>query len=182
MIDTGSDFSEVWKPIKGFENYYEVSNIGNVRSLDRPSTNPINKTEKGIILKHSIKRGYKCCVLQKNGNKKHVSIHRLVAVAFIDNSKNLPQVNHKDGNKLNNNAENLEWCTAKQNINHSWNIGLSKPRIGKNHHNSKLSSLDVVEIRKMFGIKSNKEIGQIFGVSKGCIDCIKLGYTWKHVK
>ena len=98
---------EIWKDIKGYEGYYQVSNLGNIKSL--------HKRNYGEILKLPIKRGYYQAGLRKKGTRKFFQVHRLVAEAFIPNKENLPQVNHKDENKLNNNVENLEWCTVAYN-------------------------------------------------------------------
>lgn len=99
---------EIWKDVKGYEDYYQVSNNGNVKSL-----------RNGKILIPSITiHGYKRITLCKNGKKENKVIHRLVAEAFLDNPKNLICVNHKDENKLNNCVENLEWCDRKYNTNY----------------------------------------------------------------
>ena len=101
---------EVWCPIKGFENIYEVSDQGRVRSL---------KFGKERILKPGkIQNGYLKVNLWKNGEMKQCKVHRLVAQTFIPNPDNLPQVNHKDENKTNNSVQNLEWCDQKYNINY----------------------------------------------------------------
>ena len=108
---------EKWKDIKGYEGYYQISNLGRVKSLSRDVGS--NRCKKETIMKTSIdKDGYECMVLSKDGKQKYVRIHRLVAQAFIPNPNNLPQVNHKDENKGNNNVENLEWCTTTYNINY----------------------------------------------------------------
>ena len=100
---------EIWCPIKGYEGLYEVSDQGRVRSL---------KSGKERILKPgSDKYGYLMVCLCKNGEKKNLLVHRLVAQAFIPNPDNLPQVNHKDENKTNNYVHNLEWCSSKYNAN-----------------------------------------------------------------
>lgn len=102
---------EIWKTINDFKNY-EVSNLGRIKSLPRPKT-------KGGILKSQInKLGYSKITLLKNGKQYLFSIHRLVAEAFISNPNNLPEVNHKDGNKQNNCVDNLEWVTHSENIKH----------------------------------------------------------------
>ena len=123
---------EVWKDIKGYEGLYQVSNEGRIKSLpkkwscgDRNST----RYHDSIIMKQSLdEKGYKMVCLSKNGKSTTKKVHKLVANAFIENTDNLPQVNHKDENKENNyihinedgsvNLEksNLEWCTAKYNV------------------------------------------------------------------
>lgn len=109
--------NEIWKPIKGYEGLYEVSNLGRIKSLN------YNHTGKEKILKPTKDRyGYLQVTLCKNNIKKQYTVHRLVAEAFIDNPDNLPQVNHKDENKQNNNVDNLEWCDAKYNSNYGTGI------------------------------------------------------------
>lgn len=100
---------EIWKDVIGYEDCYQISNYGRVKSLYNYKRNGTN------ILKPKIKNNYYQIGLRKNGTRKWYSIHRLVAQAFIPNPNNLPQVNHKDENKLNNNINNLEWCTASYN-------------------------------------------------------------------
>ena len=111
-----ADNIEVWLPIKGYENLYEVSNKGRIRSLNRlvKKWNG-NRTIKGFILKQYVKRGYYQIRLSKNGAYKYYQVHRLVAIAFIPNPKNLPCINHRDENRLNNCIENLEWCSYEYN-------------------------------------------------------------------
>ena len=102
--------NEIWKPIKGYEGLYEVSNFGRIKSL---------KFGKERIIKGSKdKYGYLQVGLSKNNKSKTFKVHRLVAEAFIDNTDNLPQVNHKDENPSNNVVSNLEWCDAKYNCNY----------------------------------------------------------------
>lgn len=111
---------EVWKQIKEFEGLYEVSNLGNVRSVDRfvNHSKGGKSLKKGKILKPSIGNGYLAVILSKNNILVRKNIHRLVAEAFIPNPYNLKQINHKDENKLNNIFTNLEWCDCKYNINY----------------------------------------------------------------
>lgn len=105
--------ADKWLPIKGYEGLYEVSNTGKVRSLDRMVRNSSGngtKLSPGKILKQSdVGNGYLRVDLCKNGEIKHFAVHRLVASSFVKNPENLPMVNHKDENKENNSAENLEW-------------------------------------------------------------------------
>lgn len=109
---------EVWKPVLGYENYYEVSNLGRIR---RSAYNNPHHNSNGL-LKPSIRRGYYHVVLCVNGVHKSFNIHRLVASSFIPNPSSLPYVNHKDENKLNNSIENLEWCSARYNTNYGSNL------------------------------------------------------------
>lgn len=107
---------EVWKDIKGYENYYQISSLGRVKSLDRINNKGV--TQIGRVLKCSYRSGYKSVTLSKKGKSVSCVIHRLVAIAFIPNHENKPQVNHIDENKNNNNVNNLEWVTAKENLNY----------------------------------------------------------------
>lgn len=99
---------EIWKPIKDYEGLYQVSNLGNVRSLNRKIKNR-NLKEK-IKKFDKTKFGYLRVELNNNGKKKKYLVHRLVAQTFLDNPNNYPCVNHKDENKNNNIVSNLEWC------------------------------------------------------------------------
>lgn len=113
---------EVWRDIVGYEGYYQVSNLGRVRALDRVVRHAYSGTQslKGHVLTPCKGNGhYYSVMLSKNGKAKSTRIHRLVAAAFVPNPQHLKCVNHKDGNKLNNSASNLEWCTQRHNVQHA---------------------------------------------------------------
>lgn len=127
---------EQWKPIKGYEGLYEVSNLGRVKSL--PKYHNCGKqgymqSEKNLkqIKQNS---GYLCVCIYKNGIGKKYLIHRLVAETFIPNPENKTQVNHLDGNKENNCIDNLEWVTQKENIQHAYKTGLHNTQASKDGH------------------------------------------------
>ena len=105
-----------WRDIKGYEGFYQVSNNGFVRSNIRQKT-------RGGILRYSICHGYKRVILCKNGIVKGVSIHRLVAEAFLSNQHGYDIINHKDENKQNNTVDNLEWCKQSYNVQYSRKTG-----------------------------------------------------------
>lgn len=112
---------EIWKDIPNYEGFYQISNLGRVKSLDLfvNTRNNNKRKRKGKILKqHNNGHGYLYVVLSKNNKQKRFYVHRLVANVFILNHNNLPEVNHKDENSLNNNVFNLEWCTSKYNANY----------------------------------------------------------------
>lgn len=109
-----------WKPIKDYEDLYMVSNTGLIKSLHWSKEKPL----KQVIRSNNYQ--YYFVGLLKNGKRKYFAVHRLVASAFIPNPNNYEQVDHLDGNKLNNNANNLEWVSAKENTNRAWKKGLAK--------------------------------------------------------
>lgn len=119
--------NEIWKDIKNYEGLYQVSNLGRVKSLNRieKSGNKFRKRAEKILTQN-ITQGYKYVNICKNNKIKTYRIHRLVAETFLPNPEKLPQVNHIDGNKLNNDVNNLEWCSCKHNIQEAYRLGLSK--------------------------------------------------------
>lgn len=121
---------EIWKPVVGYEGYYEVSNMGRVMSLDRYVRSKGGKShylKKGRILKYGDNRGYKMVTLYRDKTITYKFVHKLVAEAFIPNFDHLPEVNHKDEVRDNNRVDNLEWCTKKYNMNY----GTRNERAGK---------------------------------------------------
>lgn len=112
---------EIWIPVEGYEDRYEVSNTGKVRSLNYHMT---GKTKELKPITEG--KGYLMVGLCRDGKMKWGKIHRLVATAFIPNPENKREVNHKDGNKKNNHVDNLEWATASENMKHAFSMGLKK--------------------------------------------------------
>ena len=120
---------EIWKEIKDYPNY-QISNLGRIKALKFYSNIHKRYYDRELLLKEKKNsHGYKFISLGcgKRGTRKNIAIHRLVAEAFIPNPNNLPEVNHIDGNKLNNNIDNLEWCTRSENMLHAYKLGLHKP-------------------------------------------------------
>lgn len=130
---------EIWKDVVGWGGLYKVSNLGRVKSIDRKSWNgKIWYERKGKILKGCRdKDGYCIVSLRRKNEHKTFKVHRLVAEAFIPNPDGYPQVNHKDENKINNCIKNLEWCSAKYNINY----GTRNQRMATTNLNGKNSQL-----------------------------------------
>ena len=166
-----------------------MSNFGRIKtcehSIIRKDGKPLSIPERYIEGSKDTK-GYLQVELKKDGKRKIKFIHRLVAEAFIENPQNKEQVNHKDGNKLNNYASNLEWVTCKENIHHAWENKLNKPVVGEKHKNHKLTEEAVRYIKEHYKPR-NREFGaralaKKFNVSPYPVMQIIKGKGWKHVK
>lgn len=119
---------ESWRPVSGYEGYYEVSNHGKVKGVDRYITyrnGALHFVPGKELSRCDTSEGYLVVVLSKNGKCKNFMVHRLVATAFLDNPDDLYAVNHKDGDKHNNHVDNLEWCTLEYNNIHAMTNGLA---------------------------------------------------------
>lgn len=168
---------ETWKSIKGYEGLYEVSNMGRVRSVPHEVQSYGGRYFKtrSVIRKPHIVAGYNQVDLCKDGKKHEYKVHRLVAEAFIPHSSQLQVVNHKDENKINNNADNLEWCNAKYNTNY----GTARSR-----RKEKLSvpvmqlTLDGRPVKKWV---SQQEAARVLGIQQSSISkCVKGSYQSAH--
>lgn len=174
---------ENWKEVTGYEGMYEVSDLGNVRSVDRFVVHTKStgfRIQKGAIKKQGKNSdGYSTVVLfLKNKNKSYL-VHRLIGIAFIPNPENKDTINHKDGNKSNNNLNNLEWNSHSENTKHAWRNGLISKKTGDTCNNRKLTSIQVSEIRKLLPNNTHKKISEIYGVSRSAISAISIGQNWK---
>lgn len=166
---------EVWKDITGYEGRYQVSNFGRVKSL--PGKSSTNAYKGGVLISKKDACGYLVVGLSRKTHK----VHRLVAMAFIDNPNGYPCVNHKDENKTNNSVENLEWCTYKYNNNY----GTRNKRISENCGRSIVQyTLDDVKVREW---KSASRAANFYGVKRttitGCCagrQHTSCGYVWRY--
>jgi hypothetical protein len=160
-----------WTNIKGHDDY-SIDEFGEVKS---------SKGKKEIILKAKInKDGYKIVTLCNNGIKHFISVHRLVALTFIPNPNGFPQVNHIDGDTLNNHKSNLEWNTSKQDGENR--IKRNATAKGEGHGRAKLTEKQVLEIRQLKNKFSYREIGEMFGVTRYTIYLIYKNQNWKNDK
>ena len=178
--------SEIWKDIPDFEGSYQVSNMGRVRSLDRVVTFKDGgmRKYKGKVLKPSIgNSGYELVRLCNDGGCNTKTVHRLVLEVFKPHVNiNDLQVNHLDGDKLNNHLTNLEWVTARDNILHAYDTGLIDNR-GERSPNAKLTNADVLEILQRLDTgELHRDIALDFSVNKSCISKINIGTTWRSVR
>ena len=153
--------SETWKDVVGYEGLYEVSNKGNVYSVERMDA--LGREQGGLVLKPKYNnRGYLMVSLYKNGKLKNRTVHRIVAEAFIPNPKGFLEINHKDENKSNNEIFNLEWCTREHNVKY----GTSIERISKKVRAVNIGTGEVVTFN------STQEAGRkgysASGVSRAC--------------
>lgn len=167
---------EIFISIIGFDGFYQISNYGRVKSL---------RFNKERIIKSFIGTGgYLHTQIKNNCVMHNLSIHRLVAKHFISNPDSKPDVNHIDGNKLNNRIENLEWCTKSENIRHSFKIGTHPRKIGTSNSNVKITESQVLEIRKLYDGKgiSMRELANKYGLGKSSIYRIVNNISWSHIK
>lgn len=180
------NYMEIWKSIKEYEGFYEVSNLGRIRSLFGG---------KAFIMKLSEdKDNYLIIILAKQGNKKTKKVHRLVLETFIGECPKGYQTGHLDGNKQNNILSNLKWITPKENAYHKILHGTTatgfkngaythpeKIRKGDQVNTSKLTEEQVIFIRKNAKKGNYSYIGRLFGVSHTAIRLIITGKNWKHL-
>ena len=153
--------------IKGFEDY-EISKIGVIRK----------KSNKYIKSQYLNDRGYYMVTLTKNKKQYPVRVHRILAKCFIDRVYGKNIINHKDGDKLNNNIENLEWCTQAENMKHAIDMGLTN-NVGENNGMAKLNQEKVNEIKQLLkNGNTQQSIADNYSVSRACIQKIKEGRTW----
>lgn len=179
---------EEWKPVPvdEFKNYYEVSSFGRVRSktyVQYRNVGGKNRpyTVRGKVLSQTTNFGYKLVHLSVNGHSKYFRVHRLVAAAFIPNPDNLPQINHRDEDKQNNNVNNLEWCSSKYNVNY----GTRGIRAGIKRGNPVIQkSIDGTMVRKFHSIQN---ASKVTGISAGNIWSMLNGkrnnaggYLWEY--
>jgi hypothetical protein len=174
---------EIWKDIKGYEGFYQVSNLGQIKSLDRKVCNSLGiyKTYFGTKLSPSIdKNGYLIIHLSTpNIKPKNYKVHRIVAFAFLDLVEGKEEINHIDGIKKNNNVTNLEWCNSSENKKHAFKLGLRNNK-GENGPN-KLSKKNAYDIKYLLKEKKVSELSKIYNISEATIYAIRKNKIWPHI-
>jgi hypothetical protein len=172
----------MWKPVVTYEDSYEVSSDGWVRTLDR-----ICDKRRGIVkskvLNQFDNHGYRFVILSRGGKRRNFYVHRLVAESFLPNPENKPQINHINGNKSDNRLSNLEWSTIKDNHLHSYRYLNRKSSNNQGHKNpnARLSLDQVKDIisRYMSGVSTAKVLAMEFGINKNYVYQMAKGKTWK---
>ena len=159
----------IFEKVKNYPEI-EINILGTIRRCK-------NKLIKSQYLNDA---GYYMISLSRNNKSKPYRVHRLLAMTFIPNPNNLPEVNHIDGVKTNNNLDNLEWVTHKENMSHAFRIGLAN-NTGEKNGQSVLTADQVLQIKKMKGKLSQQKISELFPISRSTIQGIFNGRLWKHV-
>lgn len=181
---------EIWKAVPEYVGFYEASNLGRIRGLDRIINKKDPRTEKEIkFLKHGRlltpsyhHSGYLQIRLSKNGESKSFGMHQVVAKTFIPNPLNYPMVHHRNDLRVDNKAPNLEWTDNSGNIKAAIASGLINTALGESQGNSIFKNEDILKIRELYtqGVKQ-AEIARIMNVKKGRINEIVHRKTWKHI-
>lgn len=195
--------AEIWKDIQGYEGLYQVSNLGRVKSLGRFIDRLVTGNywqEERILKPNKTKHGYLMVALRKNNKPNYFKVHRLVAITFIPNPENKPQIDHINAIKTDNTVNNLRWVTAKENVNNPLNmvhlIGKNHPMFGKKHseetknkmrgkNNPRAHKVRNLETKEIFDTVTEAE--KKYNLSCGCIAyAIKhngrsAGYHWEYL-
>lgn len=179
--------TEIWKPVPGYEEWYEVSNHGRVRSWYSNSRRGAGRrAEQPRLLKPKTheRTGYLVFTPRKNGVQKDYLVHHAVAYAFIGPRPEGMHINHKDGVKTNNNVGNLEYLTPRENMEHARDeLGIPILQAGERHPLSKLTEKQVLEIRSKYpkGNITFRQLAEKYGVSVATISAVVHRYNWNHI-
>jgi len=163
---------EVWKPVVGYEGWYEVSNNGRLKRVKSACGTFAGRILKPFLSKNT---GYFQVDLFKSNSGKRRSVHCIVAESFVGPSRG-KEVNHIDGDKTNNEDSNLEYVTRSENTLHAYSLGLI-PR-GSKSHRSILTEVEVLEIKQLLGNETHKVIAEKFNVTESTISAISSGGNW----
>ena len=185
---------EKWKDVKEYEGFYEVSNLGRIRRKDGKVKSGIKNNDlrfiKGKMLKQHLKRnGYLTVDLSKQNKVKTISVHRIVATAFLEPIEGKDQVNHINGNKTDNRIENLEWVTSSENRIHAFKTGLqenaNKKKVRCNQLNmvfdSSYSAAEYINDKYFKNTKQVKNVAAKIRAAALGIQKIAYGFTWNYI-
>jgi hypothetical protein len=185
-VNQSTDAREVWIPVAGYERHYEVSSLGRVRSLPR-----LIRTSRGhgvVLYKGRMLSPYqepgRYAVVQLSacGRARTKYVHLLVAAAFVPNPNGKPTVNHRNGIKGDNRADNLEWATQSENNQHAHDTGLARSPRGELHRSAKVTAADIPVIRARIAAgESYRTIAADYGVRYQSIQAIRSGRSWSHI-
>lgn len=180
---------EVWKDIEELKNAYQVSNFGRVRRKSRKvptnvpgQRNGLRNLSERITKSQDNGHGYQQIYVKIDGIRIMVYLHRIVAIYFLPNPENKPEVNHKDGNKENNRADNLEWATRKENVKHAVDNNLLSK--GEKVWNCKLTEQKILAIRRLHRMNPNfnrAAINRKLGLGNSTVSKIIKKTRWKHI-
>jgi hypothetical protein len=184
-IVDGIEYAEEWRPVKGFEKYYAVSNFGRVKSFTRlvETGNQVNKRRERIMSQVISRTGYCKVTLFVDKQRFDTVAHILVAKNFIKNPKRKPQVNHKWGNKKDNRVHQIEWSTAKENSNHAISIGIDSV-VGEHNGRCILTAIQVLEIRQKYANGGRGIITRLskeYGIAFSQMSRICRNQSWTHL-
>jgi hypothetical protein len=175
-----------FRPVNGYEGLYSVSQDGRVKSNQRTKTTysgtrtlPVKERILSVCLDSG---GYPVVHLSKDGKGQQASIHRLVALAWLEPQAGRAHVNHKDGRKTNNHVSNLEWCSPVENFSHAVSTGLHASSVGASNIKAKLTDDDVLYIRSLqYRRGLINELASRFNVTRLCIGRIRRRVSWTHI-
>jgi len=183
--ENGLVCQEQWKDIPDYEGIYQASDLGRIKSLDRlvRHRNIYALLKSRIYTISLLNNKYLNVGLNKNGKQRTFLVHRLIALSFIPNPENKPEVNHKGEkpNKLDNRVWMLEWATKKENTEHCDNNKLRNPAKGERVHLAKLTEKEVLEIRAIGKSMSQQKIAVKYNMTPSIIGKILNRKTWKHI-
>ena len=180
---------EEWFDFPGYEDRWQITRSGTVRSKVRMVNSPVAGGQRrigGKILKPGNTKGYPSLVATVNGRRCTAYIHRAIALLFVPNPDQETTINHIDGCKINNAPENLEWCSHLENMRHAYRTGLAKyPKTGpgEDSPSAKLDNERVRQIKRRLNAgESQRKIAEFYGVAQGTVNFIARGVTWSHVE
>lgn len=178
---------EIWRNIPGYENIYQASNLGNIKSIPRrihiPTRNFYRDQQEIILTYNPNSKRYPKVSLYKNREVEIRTIHTIVGLLFVPNPKNLPFLNHINGIKTDPRACNLEWCSHLENMQHAFKTGLVPN--GERNHKAKLTDHNVRVIKRLFRINPNSNqsyIAKKLGVGRSTINAIVKNKKWIYVQ